>query len=169
MSQAERSEFLRYPRNFFDRITGALPKDEEAASCLRAYSKGRPNNGSGNADMVSADSGAMLKDMKDIRESLRRFVMDEFLADMRQMARRSGMQIQSNAEVPVSPSDFKKILRWLINNPRNQKMVYDVIHQFHRDRFWIANAVDKWFESEKMMVEGEVRIQKETGKCAKFL
>ena len=60
--------------------------------------------------MVSADGGVMLNEMKDIRESLQRFVMDEFLADMRQMARRSGMQIQSNAEVPVTPSDFKKIL-----------------------------------------------------------
>ena len=119
--------------------------------------------------MVSADSGAMLKEIKDIRESLRRFVMDGFFVDMRQMARRSGMQIQSNAEVPVTPSDFKKILRWLINNPRNQKMVYDVMHKFHRDRFWIANAVDNWFEREKMMLEGEVRIQKENGKCAKFL
>ena len=168
LSQAERSEFLRYPRNFFDRITGALPKDEEAASCLWAYRKGRQNNGSGNADMVSADSGAMLNEMKDIRESLRRFVMDEFLADMRQMARRSEMQIQSNAEVLGTPSDFKKILRWLINNPRNQKMVYDVVHKFHRDRFWIADAVDKWFECEKMMLEGEVPIQKENGKCAKF-
>ena len=37
LSQAERSEFLRYPRNFFDRTTGAHPKDEEAASCLWAY------------------------------------------------------------------------------------------------------------------------------------
>ena len=120
LSQAERSEFLRYPRNFFDRNTGALPKDEAAVSCLWAYRKGRPNNGSGNADMVSADGGAMLNEMTEIRESLRRFVMDEFLADMRQMARRSGMQIQSNAEVPVTPSDFKKILRWLINNPENQ-------------------------------------------------
>ena len=168
LSKAERSEFLRYPRNFFDRITGGLPKDEEAASCLWGYKKGRPNNGSGNAHLVSADSGAMLKEMKEIRESLRRFVMDEFLADMCQMARHSGMQIQSNAEVPVTPRDFKKILRWLSNNPRNQKMVYEVIHKFHRDRFWIANAVDKWFEREKMMLEGEVRIQKENGKCAKF-
>ena len=110
----------------------------------------------------------MLKEMKDIRESLRRFVMDEFLAYMRIMAKHSGMQIQSNAEVPVTPSDFKKILRWLINNPRNQKMVHDVVHKFHRDRFWIANAVDKWFEREKMMLEGGVRIQKENKKCAKF-
>ena len=47
-------------------------------------------------------------------------------------------------------------------------MVYDVFHKFHRDRFWIANAVDKWFEREKMMLEGEVWIQKENGKCAKF-
>ena len=94
--------------------------------------------------------------------------MEEFLADMRQMAMRSEMQIQSNALVLVTPSDFKKILRWLINNPRNQAMVYDVFHKFHRYRFWIANAVDKWFQREKMMLEGEVRIQKENGKCAKF-
>ena len=119
--------------------------------------------------MVSADGGAMLNEMKDIRESLRRFIMEEFLADMRQVARRSEIQIQSNTEVPVTPSDFKKILRWLINNPRNQTMVYDVFHKFRRDRFWIANVVDKWFKWEKMMLEGEVWIQKENGKCAKFL
>ena len=94
--------------------------------------------------------------------------MEEFLADIHQMARRSEMQIQSNAEVPVTPSDFKKILQWLINNPRNQTMVYDVFRKIHRDRFWTANAVDKWFECEKLMLEGEVRIQKENGKCAKF-
>ena len=94
--------------------------------------------------------------------------MDELLADMRKIARHSGMQIQSNAEFPVTPRDFKTILRWLSNNPRNQKMVYEVIHKFHRDRFWIANAVDKWFEREKMMLEGGVRIQKENGKCVKF-
>ena len=91
--------------------------------------------------------------------------MEEFLADMRQMARRSETQIQSNAEVLVTLSDFKKILRWLINNPRNQAMVYDVFHKFHRDRFWIANAVDKWFECEKMMLEGEVWIQKKWEMC----
>ena len=169
LSQAERSEYLHYPRTFFDRITGALPKDEEAASCLWAYRKGRPNNGSGNAEMVSADGGAMLNEMKDIRESLQRFVMDEFLADMHQLAMRLGMQIQSKAEVPVTPSDYKKILRWLINNPKNPKMVYDIVHKFHRDKFWIANAVDKWFEREKMMLEDEVRIQKENGMCQVFL
>ena len=97
-------------KNFFNRITGALAKDEEAASCLWAYRKGRQNNVSGIADIVSADGGAMLNEMKDIRESLGRFIMEEFLADMRQMARHSEMQIQSNAEVPVTPSDFKKIL-----------------------------------------------------------
>ena len=75
-----------------------------------AYRKGRQNNGSGIADMVSAESGAMLNEMKDISESLRRFIIEEILADMLQMARRSEMQIQSNAEVPVTPSDFKKIL-----------------------------------------------------------
>ena len=47
-------------------------------------------------------------------------------------------------------------------------MVYDVFHKYHRDWFWIANVVDKWFEREKMMLEGEVWIQKENGKSAMF-
>ena len=47
-------------------------------------------------------------------------------------------------------------------------MVYDVFHKFHRDRFWIANAVNKWLEREKMMLEGEVQIQKDNGKYAKL-
>ena len=108
MSQTERSEFLRYPRNFFDRITGGLPKDEEEASCLWPYRKARQNNDSGIANMVSADGAAMLNDKKDIRGSQRSFIMDEFLADMHQMARHSEMKIESNAEVPVTPVDFKK-------------------------------------------------------------
>ena len=94
--------------------------------------------------------------------------MEEFLVDMHQMVRHSEMKIESNAEVPVTPVDFKRILRRLNNNPRNQAMVYDVFHKFHRDSHWIANAIDKWFQCEKMMLEGEVRIQKENGKCAKF-
>ena len=68
----------------------------------------------------------------------------------------------------MTPADFKKILIKLINNPRNQGKVYDVFHKFHRDRFWIANVIDKWFKREKMMLEGEVRIQKQNGKCSKF-
>ena len=81
------------------------------------------------------------------------------------MARNSEMKIESNAEVPVAPVDFKKILRRLINNPRNQAMVYDVFHKFHSDRFWITNAIDKWFKREKMLLEGEIWIQKKWEVC----
>ena len=89
--------------------------------------------------MVPADGEAMLNEMKDIRESLHSFIMDELLSDMQQMARLSEMKIESNAEVPVIPVDFKRIITRLTNYPRNQAMVYDVFHKFHRDRFWIAN------------------------------
>ena len=68
--QSERSVFLCYPRNFFDRTTGGLPKDEEEICCLWQYRKARQNNGSGIADMVPADGAAMLNEIKDIRESL---------------------------------------------------------------------------------------------------
>ena len=118
LSQAERTEFLSYPRFFSIKLQVPFEKIKKQLVFLWAYRKGRQNNDSGIADMVSVDSGATLNVMKDIRESLRRFIMDEFLADMRQVAKRLEMQIQSNAEVPVPPSDFKKILQWFINNPR---------------------------------------------------
>ena len=47
-------------------------------------------------------------------------------------------------------------------------MVYDVFHKFHRDRFLIANVIDKWFQCEKMMLESELRTQEQNGKCEKF-
>ena len=94
--------------------------------------------------------------------------MDEFLLDMQQMARLPQMKIESNLEVPVTSVEFKRIIRRLTNNPRNQAMVYDVFHKFHRDRFWIANMIDKWLQHEKMMLESEIRTQKQNGKCEKF-
>ena len=69
-SKSEKGGFLHYPRNFFDRTTVGLPKEDEAVSCLWPYRKARPKNGTGIADMVPADGVAMLKEMKDIRESL---------------------------------------------------------------------------------------------------
>ena len=95
--QSEISEFLRYPRNFFDRVIGGLPKDEEAACCLWPYRKARQNNGSGIVDMVAPDGVAMLNKMKTIRESLPSFIMFKVLEDMHAMARRSEMKIESNA------------------------------------------------------------------------
>ena len=85
------------------------------------------------------------------------------------MARHLEMKIESNVEVPLAPGDFKRILRRLINNPRNHAMVYDVFHKFHRDRVWIANVIDKWFLREKMMLLGKIQIQKQNRKCAKFV
>ena len=76
--------------------------------------------------------------------------------------------IESNAKVPVTLVNIKRIIRRLTNNPRNQAMVYDVFHKFHRDRFWMANTIDKWFQHEKMMLESVIQTHKQNGKCEKF-
>ena len=47
-------------------------------------------------------------------------------------------------------------------------MVYDVFHKFHRDCFWMANVIDKWFQCEKMMLESEIQTPKHNRKCEKF-
>ena len=140
---SETGEVLCYPRNFFDQTTGNLPKDEEPACCLLSYRKARPKKDSGSADMVPADGEAMLNEMRTFIESLQSFIMDEFLSDMRQMARFLQMKIESNAKIPVTLFDFKRIIKRLNNNQQNQAMVYDVFHKFHRDRFSMANAIDK--------------------------
>ena len=47
-------------------------------------------------------------------------------------------------------------------------MVYDVFHKFHRDHFWMADAIDKWFQHEKMTLESEIWTPKHNGKCEKL-
>ena len=108
----------------------------------------------------------MLNEMRAIRGSLQSFIMDEFLLDMQQMARLSQMKIESNSEVSVTPYDFKRTIKRLSNNSRNQGMVYDVFHKFHRD--WITNAIDKWFQCEKVTLESENRTPKYNRKGEKF-
>ena len=67
---SETGQVLCYPRNFFHRTTGSLPRDEEAACCLWCYRKARPMKDSGSADMEPADGETMLNEMRVIRESL---------------------------------------------------------------------------------------------------
>ena len=71
--------------------------------------KGQTKKDSGSADMVPADGESMLNEMRAIRESLQSFIMDKFLSDMRQMTRLSQIKIESNAKVPETPYDFKRI------------------------------------------------------------
>ena len=118
--------------------------------------------------MVPADGESMLNEMRAVRESLQSFIIDEFLSDMQHMASLSQMKIESNAEVPVTPYNFKRIIKRLNNNPRNQVMVYDVFHKFHRDHFWMVNAIDKWFQQEKMTLECEIQTPKHNRKREKF-
>ena len=67
--------------------------------------------------MVPADRESMLNEMRAIRESLQSFIMDEFLSDMQHMDGMSQMKIESNAKVPLTPYDFKRIIKRLNNNP----------------------------------------------------
>ena len=112
------SGFLLYPRNFFHPTTGANPLTAKDAACLWAYSRDRPKFGV--ADTMPPDGQSMLREIKEIRDSLCMFVINQYLIGLREKARQKNMQINSNNALPISVTGFKQILHKLQLTPEKK-------------------------------------------------
>ena len=159
---------LEYPRDFFNHKTGAGPANAEEAKRLWMYRKGRRQDGL--ADTEEPDGEAMLIEIKEIRDSLRSFITARFWEDIRIKAKDMDLRIRGKASNLVTNADFKHHLITLENTEANQKMVFELVHLFHKDRSWLSNAIDKWLDREGMYLS-EVQKPlivdgKRTRKCA---
>lgn len=145
---AVQPDLLEYPRDFFDLEYGALPSTPEAAALLWPYRKNRPRRGL--VETEAPDGQAMLDEMRIMRENLRKWIDDLYFEGVRSMAINENFLIATTQDKPVLIMDFKKILASLENTPANQQQVLKVFHQFHRNRDWLATAIDAWFSSQNM-------------------
>ena len=153
-------ECLTYPRDFFALATGKNPVDEEAAALLWQYRKSRPTNG--HADTDRPDGAQMLEEIKEIRKSLRKFVIEQYREGLRVSAAVNKMKVGSTAAPPIVTVHFQSILSQLELNDENAKMIYNVFHRFCRDRSWLAACIDKWFLQNNMRllkpsIEGTIK------------
>ena len=159
--------FLLYPRNFFHPTTGANPSTAKDAACLWPYRRERPKFGV--ADIMPPDGQAMLREIQEIRDSLRMFVINQYLIGLREKARLKNMRINSNNALPISVTDFKQILHKLQLTTENQILVFEVFHSFHRDRSWLSHVIDMWLESEKMcLMERDTNGTSQDGKSKRI-
>ena len=155
-------ELLVYPRNFFKHDSGAGPANAEQAKRLWMYRKNRRTDGL--ADLEEPDGEAMLQEIKEIRESPRSFIVERYTEDIRDRAKEMTIMMPKVASYPVHLVDFRRILNSLESTPSNQRMVFELVHKFHKDRHWLADAIDRWFAREGMVLAPQQKEKFVNGK-----
>lgn len=139
---------LEYPRDYFDPTTGAIPSSPEQAAFLWPYRKRRPRRGV--VDNETADGVKMKKEMETVRKSLRSYVNLSYMEGVREQASYHNLFTPDTRQIVVTSRDMKHAITRLECNEQNARLVYEVFHQFHRKRQWLADVVDAWFAKEKM-------------------
>ena len=145
-------EFLDYPRKFFNVKSGSGPKDKDDAVKWWPSRAKRPKQGT-MIDDVEPNGDAMLAEVLDLRSKLRIFVSTEYFQMIRQRAKLFGLVNESTGENAILTKDLKRALSTLQNTPENHKLVYHVFYEFHKDRDWSAETIDKWLLSKRMKLQ----------------
>jgi hypothetical protein len=145
---------LEYPRNFFHPSTGNGPANQQDAELFWQYRKSRPSTSS--IETQVADGKQMLREIVVIRRSLKTAVVTSFMEEARIAACSNNLFLPGTNINPVTNRDFMTTLCSLEMTEENAQLVYLMCHKFHRDRQWIALAIDKWMEEENMSLVAPV-------------
>jgi hypothetical protein len=160
------SDRLEYPRNFFHPISGKSPSSAMEASLLWSFRKNRPKKGCIEKELPNGE--LMLYEVQEIRKSLREYVQDAYLQEVRQKAKDEGLLINSLNIAPVIERDIKNAVSMLENTEENQHRIYKIFHQFHRTRTWQSNVVDLWMDRENMCLLDESSDSEDSPKKKKY-
>ena len=105
----------------------------------------------------TCDTDSMLREMHNIKGSLRVYIMKSYLNSVRnELSSYNGkpgyesLLLPSTSLPPVTEQDFKTLLGKLENNEVNQRVVHHIFFQFHKDRMWLAERIDEWFKANNM-------------------
>jgi len=159
----ESAPFLDYPSNYFHRETDQVtPKTPEEAKKFWKFRRERTQELFDHNP--TADEGQqMLKEMEDLRQSLRTYVTRAFYADAREMARTYNLTMPRTGAFPITPNDFVDALcalkqnRHLALSPEdgtlsNEAKAYLVLLHFHQGRKWLARTVDAWTATNRINI-----------------
>lgn len=144
----EETEWLDYPRDFFHRKSGTGPKTDTEALRWWPYRRDRPRRGT--IDHAVPNGHTIRTEVEDIRRSLRNFISEEYINEVRQRARDNNLVLRATNDAPLTPNDIKRSIVHLENNVDNQLLIYRVFHEFHKSRSWLSSSIDKWLAKNKM-------------------
>jgi hypothetical protein len=148
------NDFRLYPRNFFNEETGAGAKNAQEALCWWPWRYDRPKPNM--MDNEVPDGNMMLKEISDIRSNLRFYVGKEYFKMVKARAKKFGLINEATGEHAVLTKDLKAAISTLQNTPENNELVYKIFNDFHKDRDWMANCIDRWMYESKMNLEPQV-------------
>ena len=144
--------WLDYPHDFLHPKTGAGPRNPDEAVFLWKYRKNRPISAS-DVDREPPDGARMMREVKDIQDSLKSHVIMCFLKDAKSLALSWQLKMPGNGMAPMVLRDFGAALGALKlaeGSLESETLVYMVCHHFHHQRQWLSDTVDAWLVNEKM-------------------
>jgi hypothetical protein len=148
--------FLVYPRTYFELKTGNGPKN--ATDALRWWEWRESRRTSNTIDAEEPDGNKMMREVNNTRVSLRLFVVQEYLSTIKNIAKRLGFMNEATGENAILTKDITSALCNLDNTTENNLLAYNIFVEFHKDRSWMANTIDKWLFIRKMILQPQVKV-----------
>lgn len=160
------NNFLVYPNNFFNEANGRIPQEKESAASFWRYRKNWPTTA--NDPNYVADGESMLKEMKEIRDSLINFTSEKVDNKMLMLAKEYEIKLPNDQQKPINRKDLKNALASLKHTSANELIVYRIIFEWSKDKEWVANVVDEWLLKNKMRLESTNELNQITNKIRKL-
>lgn len=144
-SAAPASNTFIYPRAYFDINTGKGPQTPEDAMFWWPHRKKRPAT----ADCIDTEpfnGDAMINEVKEVRHRLRQYTEEKYLDCVRELAYKHNVTLADTNGRAIMKMDMRNAIVLLPNNPESHRIVFEVFHEFHRDRSWSSTVIDEWLE-----------------------
>ena len=139
--------FLLYPRHYFG-SKGNIPENREDTKPFWPFRKDKPKVGDLD-DQIPFNGFDMQLEMNALCRSLREHVREQFSAAIRRAAKKLvTLQMKETNQDPVRNNDIRKCASELSDDDNGHVIVYKIFHRFHRDRNWLTNDIDRWFEKQ---------------------
>ena len=142
------ADFLPYPKDYFNPLSGKNPNSAKDAELLWQYRKNR--NTDGLSDRTVPDGDAMLEEIQNTRDSLRAFIVVKYTEKICDIAEEMNLTLLGKTSKPVTLADMRAVLVKMEFNQENMNLVYELVHRFHRDRSWLTSIIDSWLFTNKM-------------------
>lgn len=145
--------FLEYPPSFFDITTGQGPKSPTEAVNWWPCRMKRPRKGV--MDQENPNGTAMMKEVKEIQESLVAFTQSCYLEEAKNQAHRLKMTLPNTSSLPSTKSDLISAASFCSSSKERDEaasVLFERFYAFHRNRGWLATVVDKWCAQRKMKI-----------------
>jgi hypothetical protein len=141
-----------YPYDFYDVKTGNIPTEEEALRQRWGYRQIRQNGGNSNIDEVPFHAQTIVREMNNLRDSLRLFARLAYMEYIRPLLIKYGFERPADGQHCVSLEDVVTMIKTAPTvRPNKSDELFEIFHYKSSD--WTSNIVDAWARQNKIVIK----------------